>query len=119
MATIDSSSTPLQYCVYMAVAEAIAHEWKTWMLTRHIPDVLSTQLFQGASLQQEIQDDETKKEEYLTFHIIYTPLHQAALQEYQTKHAPALMAMHTEKYAGKCTAVRKITRIIAEITPEK
>lgn len=42
---LSQNKIMLKYIVTIAIDSSIADEWKTWMLTKHIKDVMSTKCF--------------------------------------------------------------------------
>lgn len=98
------------YNVTVSIDPQIHEEWLEWMRKTHIPDVMST----GCFIESRISRVNGEEENGLTFAISYVSPNEEKLDEYRTKHAPALQADHSSKFAGKFAAFRTTLSIIEE-----
>lgn len=98
------------YTVYIAVDEDRADEWEDWMDDVHIPDVIDTGCFEHATLARSEAGDTPHRRAY---RVVYVAWSEEAFDEYQSDHAAALQADHTERYEGAFEASRDILSVIA------
>jgi hypothetical protein len=92
------------YNVTVNIDKDIEQEWLDWMIDKHIPEVLSTGLFEENKvfrLLNEIPDNEG-----VTYSIQYFAKSMEELNEYQMKYAEELQSRHSEKYKDKYVAFR-------------
>ncbi|MFN0204574.1 MAG: DUF4286 family protein [Bacteroidia bacterium] len=94
------------YGVTVSVEKEIAEEWKTWMLDKHIPDVMNTGFFESFAVQKII--DPVVDPSMTTYNIQYTCESLEKLHTYQKEHSPALQKEHSERYANRFVAFRVI-----------
>jgi hypothetical protein len=99
----------LLYHVTIKIDKAIREEWQSWMLSKHIPDVMNTGLFIDFRFCQ-MQFDEP---DGYTFSVQYTLDNESDLERYMNEFAPALQKDHKEKYEGKFVAYRSLHHILA------
>lgn len=95
------------YNVTVNIDDSVHDDWLEWMKSKHIPDVLATGLFIENKIFKVKSDDEGN-----TYSIQYFLEDIDKLNEYQTHHAPALQADHTEKYKEKFVAFRTIMELV-------
>lgn len=100
--------TIIFYTVHIYIECAIAQEWQDWMIRVHIPDVMRTRCFDGSQITALV---EPIKEGYQGFQIQYNTTSQRFLA-YQTNFAARLQKKHEEKYEGRFSASRFITKNI-------
>ncbi len=90
----------LKYLVFVKVDPAVRGEWRRWMHTVHIPDVMRTGCFERCEFDYDPEADE----HLITYHC----RRRSDLERYFRDHAPRLQAEHTERYAGRFTARRHV-----------
>ena len=96
------------YNVTVSVDTEIAHDWLSWMRTKHIPDVMATGLFSEFRILKVV----TGENSGVTYAIQYTCESHEVLENYQTEFAPALQKEHIERYGDKAAAFRTVLEII-------
>ena len=97
------------YNVTVNIDLDVHDDWLKWMKESHIPDVMATGMFIDNKVSKVITGEE---EGGLTYSIMYTCKDMATLEIYQEKHAPALQAGHTKRYAGKFGAFRTLLEVV-------
>ena len=96
------------YNVTVSVDTEIADEWLNWMRTKHIPDVMATDMFVENRMLRVV----TGEHSALTFAIQYTCESHEKLEEYQTRFAPVLQQDTLAKYGDKAVAFRTVLEIL-------
>ena len=98
------------YSVTVNVEPDIHDDWKDWMVSKHIPDVMATGFFVEHRMSRVLttQEDETGH----TYNIQYTCESMETLENYQEQHAPALQQEHTSRYEGKFVAFRTLLELV-------
>ncbi len=94
------------YNVTCNLDESIANEWITWMKTEHLPEVMSTRLFESfrfCKLVTEADDNEG-----LNFSIQYKLLNMANFEQYKNEFAPAMRNKTLQKWGEKVLSFRSI-----------
>ena len=94
----------LLYSVTVFIDEDIEDQWYEWMIRQHIPDVMKTGHFISAEMSR-ILEPETSRPAY---RIEYRCANAAAYRAYAADHAPALQAEHSQRFAGRFEASRKL-----------
>ena len=97
------------YNVTVKIDRSVQVEWLEWMLEKHIPDVMQTNLFQKYQVCRILEQNET---DGITYAIRYECESMADFFTYQKEFAPALQQEHTEKYKDKFVAFRTLMRVI-------
>lgn len=92
------------YNVTVHLEEEVHSEWLSWMLQKHIPDVMKTGYFTDYQMFKILSNPH----EGIGYAIQYFCRSEADLAAYQEKCAPALQAEHQQKYEGKCFAFRTV-----------
>jgi len=95
------------YNVTVIIEEDVEQEWLQWMKEKHIPDVMKT----GYFLDNKICKILAESEGGISYAVQYSCTSMADLDEYQEKHAPTLQKEHTDKYNGKCAALRTLLEV--------
>jgi len=92
------------YNVTITVEAAIEREWLDWMRRIHVPDVLRTGCFSGATIYRlvELKSDEP------TYAIQYQCSSIEQYQRYRDDFAPALQKEHSDRFSGRFRASRQI-----------
>ncbi|MBI1317241.1 DUF4286 family protein [bacterium] len=98
------------YNVTVNVDDAVREEWKTYMLTEHIPDVLETGLFVGYRFCRVMVEEESGT----TYSIQYQMKDLESYQLYEQLYAPKLRERHQERYGSKTVAFRTLLELIRE-----
>ncbi len=86
--------------VFVRVEPMIRDDWRRWMQSVHIPDVMRTGCFQAYEFDYDPEADE---------HLIcyHCPTY-AAYERYQTQYAPRLQEEHTRRYVGRFSVRRYV-----------
>jgi hypothetical protein len=101
------------YNVTVSIDPAIHEEWLTWMISKHIPDVMQT----GCFLENKIlRLQQTAENEGITYAFQYTLNSISDLEHYQANFAPQLQAEHSQRYKDKFVAFRTILEVVATHT---
>lgn len=98
------------YNVTINVENAIVEEWKTWMKTVHIPNVMATNLFlehKFLKLLQETEDDKTT-----TFAVQYFLSDMEQFQKYLSEFASEMRQEVLDKYGERVLAFRTLLEVI-------
>src|ERR1700756_1028187 len=92
------------YSVTVAIEAGIEAEWLDWMRRVHVPDVLRSGCFAGATIykQAEPRSDEP------TYVIQYECSSMQEYQRYRDNFAAALQKEHTDRFSGRFRAFRQI-----------
>ena len=93
------------YQVTVFIDSAIESEWQGWMLQKHIPDVMSTGSFLAFRFMKTVAPDTPEKAAYV---IEYDCENMEKLKAYQASAGPLLQKEHSDRYAGRFTASRRI-----------
>jgi hypothetical protein len=92
------------YEVQIQVQQTHADQWLSWMLEKHIPDVMQTGTFLSCELcritQPAIQG-------IVLFRITYTAISEQALQDYRAHISPALQKEHNELFGDYTRGERR------------
>jgi hypothetical protein len=94
------------YSVTINLDMQIAGEWITWMLEKHIPDVISTGYFQGWHMSRLVEPQ--PEPNTLTFNIQYECKDLPTYYAYRDLEAPRLQALHNDKFQNRFVAFRTI-----------
>lgn len=95
----------IKYNVTIKIPDALAEEWLHWMQQVHIPDVMSTGLFDSGSINEllEYEDDPDR-----TFSIQYLCPSKENFQIYLDEHAERLQQEHTDRYRDQFVSFRTL-----------
>jgi len=99
------------YNVTVKVVNTVHDDWLVWMRDIHIPDVINTGLFTEYKMSKVLGEVE---DGWTTYAIQYLSPSMEAFQKYQTDHAKALQADHTERYKNKYVAFRTLMEVIQQ-----
>ena len=91
------------YSVEISIGETIAKEWLKWMHSKHIPDVMNTNLFNQFKMFQNVDIENT-------YTIQYELNTMEQYLKYKKYFAPNLQKEHTEKFKGKFKAQRTLLK---------
>ena len=97
------------YSVTVSLAPQIEEDWKNWMISKHIPDVMNTGMFIDKKMTKVIDEHE---EGAINYNIQYTCKSVDVLNEYQEKYASELQKEHGERYKDNFIAFRTILEVI-------
>ncbi|MDG2505442.1 MAG: DUF4286 family protein [Crocinitomicaceae bacterium] len=103
------------YNVTVSIDNSIEQEWLSWMRTKHIPDVMSTQAFRECKLSRLLTGEEQGGKAYSVMYVAFSREH---LDQYQKEHAYKLQEEHSRKYQGKFAAFRTELKIVEEFYHE-
>ena len=92
------------YSVTVTIEAAIEREWLDWMQRVHVPDVLRTGCFAGATIYRPVEP----KSDEPTYVIQYRCSSLAEYQRYRDDFAPALQKQHSKRFSGRFCASRQI-----------
>lgn len=96
------------YNVTISVDKDIAAEWRHWMKTVHIPQVMETGHFTEYKMTKVLNVDDEGE----TYSIQYSFNAMADIETYQKEHAPRLQAETKKHYDGKYVAFRTLLEIV-------
>ena len=94
------------YSVTVTIEAAMEREWLDWMQRVHVPDVLKTGCFTGATIYTLV---EPKKDEPL-YVIQYRCSSMEEYQRYRDHFASALQKEHSDRFSGRFRASRQILK---------
>jgi len=97
------------YSVTVSLAPEIENDWKEWMVSNHIPNVLNTDMFIEKRMTKVIEGAE---EGVINYNIQYLCESMDKLDNYQKNFAPKLQKEHSEKFGEKFIAFRTILELI-------
>jgi len=92
------------YNVTVCTEDSVHDEWLSWMMDKHIPDVMETGLFTEYKIYRILTDSPEEK----TYSIQYFLRSVEDYEKYRDKFAPALQADFQNKYKDKFTTFRTI-----------
>ena len=95
----------ITYQVLCTVPEDIEHEWRDWMLSEHIKDVMDTEMFVEYSLQRVIKPHPDHITQYA---IRYRADSWDKIEQYRKDFAPVLQAAHNAKYGSAISVERSV-----------
>lgn len=95
------------YNVTVNVDYQVCDDWVNWMKSVHIPEVLSTGLFEEARFSKILAEESGGA----SYSIQYLAPNMASYNEYVNKHAQALQLKHHSKYEGKYASFRTLLRL--------
>lgn len=101
------------YTVTVHVPAELADDWRQWMTSKHIPDVLASLQWEDATLHEQLDPTD---EGCTIFVVRYRTTSMERYTIYRTNHAPALQADHTARYGDRVTASRTVSQEIACLT---
>ncbi len=102
----------MMYIVSVLVTRQRASAWRDWMGQDHIPQVLQTGCFVGATFARDERADTATHEAHRTFYLAHDA---EALERYTREHAAALRADHEARFAGEVQASRESLEVIAAL----
>jgi hypothetical protein len=94
------------YNVTCNVPEDLAEDWLRWMREEHLPEVMSTGMFESYAMHRlltEVDDNSG-----INFTIIYRCRSMDHYEEYSQKHGPALKAKTNARYGDSVLAFRTL-----------
>ena len=97
------------YNVTIKVASEIAGDWLEWLRNEHIPEVVGTGCFTGATILHLFEMDE---EEAVTYAVQYHAESKAAYNRYIEKHADLLRKKSFDKWGDRFIAFRSVMQIV-------
>jgi len=92
------------YSVTVTIEAAIEREWLDWMQRVHVPDVLRTGCFTGATIYKMFEPTSDEQ----TYVIQYQCSAMAEYQRYRDHFAAALQKEHSDRFSGRFLASRQI-----------
>lgn len=96
------------YNVTIKVEKEVVEEWCSWMLTSHIPEVMSTGCFLNSSFNKILLEDDEDGETYTTQYLCEN---MKTLQSYLGSYAPRLQNEHQKRYNDKFVAFRSVMEV--------
>lgn len=103
------------YNVTVNVDDDVRENWLEWMQESHIPDVLQTGLFVGATFSRLMVEEETGT----TYSIQYRLKDLESYHIYQEMYAAGLQAEHLKRFPEKTVAFRTVMEVVADFTAER
>ncbi|WP_026998496.1 DUF4286 family protein [Eisenibacter elegans] len=99
------------YNVTISIENDIHDEFIQWMLTEHIPEVMSTQLFVEYKLLRMLQAEE-EAQGLTTYAVQYYLKGLEDFVQYSQHHAPELQAKTRQKYGERVLAFRTLLEVV-------
>jgi hypothetical protein len=99
------------YNVTIKIETSIKDEWLSWMIEKHIPDVMATKLFESYKITQIMGDDD---EHGVGFAVQYIALNMDDFNQYQSLHSKTLQAEHASRYENRYVAFRTLMEVVSE-----
>ena len=97
------------YSVTVSLAPEIESDWREWMISKHIPDVMNTGFFIEKKMTKVIGGHE---EGTINYNIQYSCESMKQLEDYQKKFAPKLQEEHTARYKDQFIAFRTLLELV-------
>jgi Domain of unknown function (DUF4286) len=98
------------YSVTQSVDPEIHTQWLDYMLTKHVPDVIDTGLFESYKVLRLLNEED----EGITYNFQYRMKNLADYEAYIAIYAPALRADVNARFEGKLATFRTILEVVAE-----
>ena len=92
------------YSVTVTIEPAIEREWLDWMRRTHVPDVLRTGCFTGATIYKMFEATTDEQ----TYVIQYQCSAMAEYHRYRDDFAAAVQKEHSDRFSGRFRASRQI-----------
>ena len=97
------------YNVTVQVDKGIAEQWLNWLLSEHIPELLSTGCFSNYQLVKLLDVDES---EAITYAIQYYSASRELIDKYLNEHAADMRNKTVAKWNDRFVAFRTIMEVI-------
>ena len=92
------------YSVTVTIEPAIEREWLDWMRRLHVPEVVGTGCFTGATIYKMFEPTSDEQ----TYVIQYQCSAMAEYQRYRDHFAAALQKEHSDRFSGRFLASRQV-----------
>ena len=92
------------YSVTVTIEASIEREWLDWMRRLHVPEVVGTGCFTGATIYKTFEPTSDEQ----TYVIQYQCSAMAEYQRYRDHFAAALQKEHSDRFGGRFCASRQI-----------
>ncbi len=96
------------YNITVKIQNDIHDEWMSWMIQKHIPEVMKTGCFIQNEMAKVLVDDT----DGLTYSIQYRCESMDELNKYFAAFAPKLQSEHSERFTDKFVAFRTLLELI-------
>ena len=96
------------YNVTVSVDKSIVKDWLNWMRSYHIPEIISTKIFNKAQINRVITENDSGN----TFAVSYYCKSMKDLHYYQVNYASLMQQKHFKKFGDKAVAFRTIMEVI-------
>jgi hypothetical protein len=93
------------YNVTINIDREVESEWKRWMKSVHIPEVLATNCFENARMLKMMYEEESQG---TTYAVQYMAKSLEMIEQYQREFAEALQAEHSSRYKNKFVVFRSL-----------
>lgn len=97
------------YQVLCTIPRDIEHEWRQWMLSEHIRDVMNTEMFSDVHIARIFKPAHAETVQYCIQYYAPTMEH---YEQYRKDFAPVLQAAHNAKYGGLIGIERTVMETI-------
>jgi hypothetical protein len=97
------------YNVTTKITHAIHHNWLQWIKEEHIPDIINTGCFTGATILRLLETDES---EGPTYAVQYIAESKAQYNKYIAQYAPKMRQKAINKWGSQFIAFRSIMQHI-------
>ena len=101
----------ITYSVEITIEPVVETEWADWMRRVHIPDVLRSGCFSECRMHKVIETESAEP----IYVLQYRCASLADYQRYRDNFAPTRQKEHTERYAGRFRASRRLLDQVGEI----
>ena len=98
------------YNVTVSIDKDVEDEWVRWMKDKHIPDILSTNMFVSARIFKVLDEYEAESTSYA---VQYLAESMEYISLYQQRYAPALQEEHHVRFRGKYAAFRTLLEAVS------
>ena len=94
------------YSVTVSIENERAEEWREWMQTHHIPEVMATGYFDSYAMQRILEP--VVDPDRVNYNVLYEIESLEKLNEYQSLKAPALQHEHQKRYGENALSIRVV-----------
>jgi hypothetical protein len=99
------------YNIELTIQPDIESDWLTWMTGVHVPDGLRTACFSSCRICKILEPNSNDPSYVLTYECESLERY----YQYRDNFAPALQKEHSERYAGRFSASRRILEEVARL----
>ena len=97
------------YNVTIKIHDSIQHEWLNWLQKEHVPEVIATGCFSGATILRLLETDDS---EGPTYTIQYQAQSKALYNQYIEKFAGIMRQRSFDQWGDKFIAFRSLMQVV-------